>query len=146
MNLNTLKEADIEVVGDTAYRNKKAPLEDAEGVTFFAEWHRDPKLGKIPLIHIPNEKKRRTGKDFAELKAQKMKGAFVPGASDYVALGFPALVIELKREDHTLSTVDADQITFLKAAQDADAWVAVALGWRAAMAFARQWYKANYES
>lgn len=144
MNLEALARAGIEVVGDTSYRDRNCDNEDAEGVTLFAEWNRDPELKHIPLLHIPNEKKRRTHADFKELATQKMKGAFQAGASDYVALGFPTLVIELKRKDHTKSVIDKDQIDFLVKSQNADAWVCVALGYEAALAFARRWYRANY--
>lgn len=145
MNLNALRTAGIDVIGDVNYRNAGCPLEDAEGVTFFGEWNRDPLLKRIPLIHIPNERKRKSGADFKELRTQKMKGAYVTGASDYIAIGYPSLVIELKREDHTKSVIDTDQIDFLVKAQNADAWVAVALGWKAAIKFAHQWYEANYK-
>lgn len=144
INLERLRRAGIEVVGDTSFRDKNCPKEDAEGATLFAEWNRDPQLSKIPFIHIPNEKKRRTGADFKELKEQKMKGAFQAGASDYIALGFPSLVIELKRVDVTLSSIEQDQIDFLVKAQNADAWVCVALGYKAALKFAREWYRKNY--
>lgn len=144
IKLERLRAAGIEVVGDTSYRNPKCSMEDAELVTFIAEWNRDPDLCRIPVLHIPNEKKRRSKQDFAELKKQKLKGAFVPGASDIIAVGFPTLVIELKRADHTVSSIEQDQIDFLTKAQNADAWVCVALGYKAALQFAREWFRENY--
>lgn len=144
MKLDLIRQAGIEIVGDLSYRNKQCPLEDAEGVTLFAEWNRDPWLKNVPLIHIPNERKRKTGADFKELRTQKLKGAYQKGASDYVALGFPSLVMELKCEDHTMSDIFKEQIDFLVKCQKVDAWVCVACGWKAGIAFGRQWYKANY--
>lgn len=144
MNLDKIRAAGIEIVGDTSHRDKKCPHEDAELITLIGEWKRDPVLSRFPIIHIPNEKKRRKGEDFAELKKQKMKGAFVPGASDVIVIGFPTLVMELKRVDHMQSDIEQDQIDFLVASQNADAWACVALGYKAALQFAREWVDENY--
>lgn len=144
MILEKIRRAGIEIVGDVTYRDKRCPKEDAELVTFINEWRIDPQLSEFIVIHIPNEKKRRKKEDFAELKKQRMKGAFVPGASDIVAVGHPTLIIELKRIDHTLSDIEDEQIEFLSKAIESDAWVCIALGYKNALKFAREWYEANY--
>ncbi len=142
LNIPKLRQLGIRIVGDEKFRGA-CPKEDAELVTLIGEWKRDPYLQRVPVIHIPNEKKRRDRKDFAELKEQKMKGAFVPGASDIIAIGYPTLVIELKRQDPTQSATTQDQIDFMLASQAAGAWVFVALGYAAALRIARAWYKIN---
>ena len=144
MNLNKIYDAGIRVAGDTSFRDKRCPQEDAELVTLINQWKMHPDLSKVPVIHIPNEKKRRDKQDFAELKKQKLKGAFVPGASDIFAVGCPTLIIEMKRRDHTTSEIYPDQIQFLQASQNAGAWVTVALGWEAAFKFALNWYRINF--
>lgn len=144
MILDKINRAGIEIVGDLSYRNKNCPKEDAELVTFMNEWRIDPQLSEIIVIHIPNEKKRRKKEDFAELKKQRMKGAFLPGASDVIAVGHPTLIIELKRLDHTQSDIEDEQIDFLVKAMQSDAWVCIALGYVAALQFAREWYAENY--
>lgn len=60
-----------------------------------------------------------------------------PGAADIIIpCGF---VCELKRRDHTKSKWQPGQLEYLEAAQDAGCFVAVALGWEAALEAVDAW-------
>jgi len=63
----------------------------------------------------------------------------VSGASDVIIPSRVTFVCEMKRADHTKSKWQPGQIDYLNAAQDAGAWVCVALGWEAAMEAVREW-------
>lgn len=141
--LQELQDAGILVFGDLNYRDKSGPIEDAELSTFFNQLRiRFPQYADIAL-HIPNEEQRKTHEEQAKLKAKKLKGGFIKGASDIVIPGGPALVIELKREDHTKSHMQDGQIDYLKSAQAAGAVVAVVLGWKNAIKFVEIWHCNN---
>jgi len=55
------------------------------------------------------------------------------GAADIIIPGNPSFVCELKRRDHTKSTLDPEQAKYLEQAQAAGAFVCIALGADAAM-------------
>lgn len=141
MNIPELKNAGIMVYGDTGYRNPECPLEDAELITFMNWLARE--YPQFPAIHIKNEKKRE-GKQFRELAAERKKHSIVKGWVDITVAGFPTLFIEMKRTDHTLCTVDRDQVLFLQRAADVDCWAVVALGYKAAQTVFLEWLKDNY--
>ena len=141
MNIPELQSAGIMIYGDTGYRNKMCPLEDAELITFMNWLARE--YPQFPAIHIKNEKKRQ-GKDFVELAGERKKHSIVKGWVDITIAGFPTLFIEMKRLDHTLCTVDKEQITFMRRAGDVDCWAVVALGYVAAQQVFMEWLKENY--
>lgn len=119
----------IPVVGDTEYRGD-CPAERLEQVTFFAELRRRyPELyGRIAL-HPRNEGKRTR----YTASREAMEGLSV-GAPDIIIPGEVTWCCELKRKDHTRSSVSKRQLEWLTAAQQAGAVVCIALGWEAAMA------------
>ena len=141
MNLPELKTAGIQVYGDTGYRNKSCPKEDAELITFM-NWL-DREYPQFPALHVKNEKKRR-GKDFAELAAERKKHSIVKGWPDVTVAGFPTLFIEMKKADHTLCSLEDGQLPFLQKAAAADCWAVVALGHVGAQAAFMDWLKENY--
>lgn len=140
MRLDLIRERGIEIVGDTAWRGV-CDVEDAELVTYFNQLNKLLPQVRACALHIPNEKKRNHG----QLQIDRAKGSLNTGASDIVVPGFPTLIIELKRQDHTESSISSDQLDYLAAAQKLDCWVCVALGWRAALDFTVRWYDTNYE-
>jgi hypothetical protein len=124
----------LPVYGDQEYRNKKCPVESAEQITFFNTLRRDyPELGRI-AIHPRNEGKRTAN----QAQRQKAEG-MTPGASDIIIPGSPAFVCELKRQDHTLSAWEPNQLEYLATAQTMGAFVCVALGHKAALEALEVW-------
>lgn len=121
----------LRVYGDQTYRGP-CPTETAEQSTFFNQLPDD--LKRIAL-HIRNEGKR----DFRQMAKQKAEGGFVSGASDVIIPGAPTFVCEMKRADHTQSKWQPGQIGYLEACKDAGCFVAVALGWEAAMEAVKEW-------
>jgi len=67
-------------------------------------------------------------------------GGMNTGASDIIIPGCPALVIEMKRRDHTKSKWQAGQIDYLEASKNAGAMVCVALGAEAAIQAVEEWH------
>lgn len=125
---------EIPVYGNTDYRNKKCPHESAEQMTFFNTLRHDyPDLGMI-AIHPRNEGKR-TIQQTMRHKAEGMTA----GASDIIIPGSPAFVCEMKRQDHTVSSWEPNQIDYLLACKKQGAFVCVALGWKAAMEALKEW-------
>ena len=61
------------------------------------------------------------------------------GASDIVIPVNPPICIEMKRRDHTKSTISDEQLDYLVAAQDAGAFAVVALGCKGAMEVIAGW-------
>lgn len=141
MNLKQIEAAGLAVYGDTNYRDREAPAEDAELITFM-NWL-DREYPQFPALHVKNEKKR-TGKQFMELAAERKKRSVVKGWPDVVIAGFPTLFIELKKRDHTLSSLDKDQLSFLVRAESVDCWAVVALGYVGAQQAFKAWLKENY--
>lgn len=129
----------ITVFGDKDYRGD-CPLEDADLITFFNQLRKKyPHLADVAL-HIKNEGKR----NVRQVQRDRAKGALNSGASDIVIVGAPSFVCELKRKDHTKSTITADQVTFINNAKDHGAFVCIALGWEAALDAVGQYVVNNY--
>lgn len=118
----------LPVYGDQSYRGD-CPTESNEQVTLFARMRKrwPDTIGRV-AIHPRNEGKRTPG----QVWHQKAEG-MTDGASDVIIPGCPALVLELKRRDHTASTWQKGQVEYLKAAYDMGAFVCVALGADAAI-------------
>jgi hypothetical protein len=130
----TFKDLPFPVYGDLSFRGK-CPLESQEQVSFFNKIrHVHPETwGKI-AVHVKNEGLVRGGQ-FSAMQKHRAMG-MVPGAPDIFIPGGQTLLIEMKRQDHTKSKLATEQIEYLAMAQDAGAFVCVALGAHAAwMAF-----------
>ncbi len=129
----------LTVFGDTGYRNKKCPVESAEQITFFNELRRlHPESYGLIAIHPRNEGKRTQ----SQVMRQKAEG-MTAGAADIIIPGNPSFVCELKRQDHTMSNWEDNQLDYLKAAQDAGSFVCVALGYKSAMEAFNKWIGAE---
>lgn len=132
MNLTPLKKHAIPIYGDTSYRGD-CPKEMAEQVSFLAmlkiEFY---DLWEI-AVHIENEGKR------TDAQRKKQQG-MVTGASDIVIPCRPPILIELKRRDHTQSSISKEQIAYLVRARRLGAFSCVALGAAGAMEAVREWH------
>jgi hypothetical protein len=113
----------LKIYGPTDYRGQ-CPKEDAELATAISWLRRTypDSLGAL-VVHIPNEG-RRTPQQAARAKALGL----TTGAADIVIPGVPALVLEVKRRDHTASTWQAGQVEYLHHAHQAGCFVGVCLG------------------
>ena len=134
MNLTKLTTHNITVFGDTCYRGE-CPMESAEQISFLAQLRRlYPELAEI-AVHIRNEGKR-TKRQGHQQKQEGMN----TGASDIVIPCCPPILIELKRCDHTLSSISDKQIKYLVLSQRQGAFACVALGAAGAMEAVRKWH------
>ncbi len=126
----------LNVAGDPSYRGE-CPSETMEQITLVNRLRREypDTLGRL-VIHVKNEGKR-TARQADMDKAQGM----TPGASDILIVCSPAIVIELKRRDHTKSKWQPGQIDYLEAAHKQGSFACVALGADAAMEFIRECLK-----
>lgn len=125
--------------GDRGYRGP-CPKEGAEQVTFFSQLRKlyPDTYGRLAL-HPKNEGKRR-GAQFAQLARDKAMG-MTKSAPDVVLPGAPALLIEIKRRDHTQSKWEDGQVEYLHTAQRLGCFVGVALGWEGAWQAFEEWLK-----
>lgn len=125
----------IKVYGDKTFRNKKCPRETLEQVTFFNKLRREfpDSYGKI-AVHVRNEGKR-TSHQVAREKAEGM----TTGAVDIFIPGGISFLCELKRQDHTLSTIHDEQRDYLLAGQRLGAFACIALGYAAAWEAFEEW-------
>lgn len=125
----------IKVYGDKDYRDKKCPKEVMEQVTFFNQLRKNhaDTYGAI-AVHVRNEGKK-TVNQVAKEKAEGM----ITGACDIMIPGRRTFICELKRRDHTMSTVHAEQVDYMLAAKRLGAFVCIALGWEAAMEAFEEW-------
>lgn len=100
------------------------PSETLEQVTFFSRLRREyPDSWGLLGYHQRNEGKR----THARVSMEKAEG-MTTGAADIIIPGAPAFVCEMKRRDHTQSTLSAEQLAYLMAAKQAGAFVCIALG------------------
>lgn len=124
----------IKVYGSLTYRDTKTAKEDQEAMTLVNQVKK--RYPYLLFMHIKNEgKKTKAQADFD--KAMGM----LAGASDFVFLGTPPLLLEMKRKDNTLSTWQPNQQMFLLKAQEQGCKVCVALGWEAAMEAVEDWMR-----
>lgn len=124
--IDKLKKAGVPIYGDLNYRDPNCPLEDAELVTFVSQLQKQhPKLRRL-FVHIPNEGKRNQD----EVQILRKKGALNKGAVDGFIPADITFVGELKRLDHSLSSIFDEQIDYLIVSYEAGAFAFVALGWR----------------
>lgn len=124
----------IRTYGDLTYRNPKAPTENAEAQTLVNQVRK--LYPELLIMHIKNEgKKTKAQADF-----DKSMG-MLKGASDFIVLGSPSLVLELKRQDHTLSAWQPNQQEFLLAAEKQGCFACVCFGWEAGMQAIEDWLR-----
>jgi len=67
------------------------------------------------------------------------------GASDIIIPALLPFVCEVKRIDHTLSSMRGDQVIYLNAARDMGAFICIALGAKAAIEATLAWEVKNKE-
>ena len=125
------------VYGDTSFRGK-CPTEAQEQVTFFAMLRREYTGTWGALAVHPRNEGLKSGGQFASVQRHAAEG-MTKGAADIIIPGAPALVIEMKRRDHTQSAWQDGQIEYLTAAQEAGAFACVALGHQAAWDAVQAW-------
>lgn len=113
----------LPVFGDRSFRGW-CPSEEVEQINFFAELqYGHPGLARL-AIHPKNEGDR----NWIRQQMDAKKGEINPGASDVIIPGAPAMVAELKRQDHTRSRWQDGQVDYLETARDAGCFVFVGLG------------------
>lgn len=133
MNLKQISSAGIHLYGDTNWRGK-CPLEAAEAVSFFCQLRAEfPELTKV-ATHIRNEGKRTKRQGH-----QHQQEGMNTGASDVIIPVCPPIVMEMKRRDHTESSISKEQVDYLVAAASCGAFTGVALGAAGAMEMVRAW-------
>lgn len=132
---------DIPIWGDEKYRGA-CPRETLEQVTLFARLRREhPSSFGLLALHPRNEGRR------SHLQAAKEKSeGMSTGATDIVIPGRPAFVCELKRRDHTQSSISSEQLSYLRAAKAAGAYVCIALGVDAAWRAFNDWRENHMEA
>lgn len=127
----------LKVYGDLSFRGP-CPLEEAEQMTLINRLRATLPAVALATTHVANEGKR-TPQQAKRAKALGMQRGF----ADVIIAGNPALVIELKRRDHTKSRWQTGQLEALEAAQGLGACVCVALGWEGAMLAVKDWLEAK---
>jgi len=127
----------IKIYGDTSYRDPECRSETAEQKEFFGllKEHR-PHLFAV-AIHPKNEGSR----NGIQAAHEAAMGGLNKGASDIIIPSRIAFVCELKRMDHTKSTITKPQIKYLEAAQSLGAFCCIALGSAAAWEALMDWEK-----
>lgn len=132
----------IALFGDQKYRNKQCPKESLSQITFVnIIRERYPDTYGRALLHPENESKLINGQFSAISKSRAM--GMAKGCSDIIIPGNPAFVMELKREDRTLSDITRDQLDYLYAAKECGAFVCIALGHEAAIEAFNEWILIN---
>lgn len=129
----------IPVYGDQSFRGK-CPTENVEQASFFNRLRREyPTSWGLIALHPRNEGLKEKGQFSAVLK-HKAEG-MTPGAADIIIPASPSFVCEMKRQDHTQSHWQDDQIEYLQAAAAAGAFACVALGAVGAWEALEDWLK-----
>lgn len=131
----------IKVYGDPTYRGK-CPKESVEQITFISWVRRTyPDSHGVTIFHPKNEGKIVDGQ-FTAISKDRAMGMAI-GCADIHNPGNPSLCMELKRKDHTQSTISDDQVKYLLSAQSIGAFAVVALGHEAAIEAFKDWLKLN---
>lgn len=120
----------IPLYGDPSFRDP-CPKEHVEQMSFFNRLRREyPDTFGAIAVHPRNEGLKVNGQ-FSTVAKHAAEG-MTKGASDVLIPASPAFICEIKRQNHTLSKWQDGQIEYLEAAQNAGAFVCVALGAKAA--------------
>lgn len=127
----------LPVYGDTAFRGN-CPPEHVELASFFSKLRREhPDTFGAIAIHPRNEAQLRNGQ-FSAVAQHKAEG-MTPGAADILIPARVPFICELKRTDHTKSSWQPGQVSYLEAASNAGAFVCAALGAFAAWKAFQDW-------
>jgi hypothetical protein len=136
-----LRDCPVPVYGDTKFRGA-CPKEEIEQVTFFNRLRRVyPDTYGLIALHPRNEQQLK-GSQHRTLISQKAEG-MTKGAADIIIPGAPTFVCEMKRRDHTLSTWQDGQTSYLVIAEAAGSFACVALGADAAWEAFEAWIRAR---
>jgi len=128
---------DLKIYGDTAHRDPNCRKEWVEQKEWFGLLkERRPQYYAV-AVHPKNEGKR-NGKQSSQDSEQ---GSLNTGASDILIPAGLSFVCEVKRVDHTMSSISADQLTYLRSARDLGAFTCIALGCAAAWEALLEWEK-----
>lgn len=113
----------IEVYGDTSYRGPCPHERVEQKMAIELVRIRWPNSWGLLAIHPRNEG-RRTHRQASQHKAEGL----TPGAPDLMIPAPVPCLIEIKRRDHTLCTLQASQELYLRTAKNNGCFVALALG------------------
>lgn len=128
----------IKFYGDLSFRDKKCPPEDAEQMTFFNQLKKLYPEWATLATHIKNEGKRNV-RQASKDKANGLNQGF----ADVIIIGNPVLYMEIKRQDHTLSSWQPTQEEKLIRASEIGAFSCVALGHKSALDAVKDWVNAQ---
>lgn len=116
----------LPVYGNQAFRGK-CPKEDLEQVSWFNKVRKEyPDDWGVLAFHPRNEQLLTDGQ-FSSMMKKKAEG-MTPGVVDVIIPVRVPLVMEIKRQDHTLSKWQPGQLPYLEAAHKRGAFACVALG------------------
>ena len=132
MNLKKIPSC-IPVYGDVDYRGP-SPKEDFESANFFNWVVYQHKKYRFLITHVKNEGKRTWG----QVRMDKVIG-LTKGFADFVVIGNPTLLLEMKRTNHTKSSTTDEQIQHLLAEHEEGAIACYALGFEAAKQAFNDW-------
>lgn len=125
----------IKIYGDTSFRDKKCRKEEAEQKEYFG-WLKEKRPSLYAIAIHPKNEGKRTPQQIARDRAN---GSLNTGASDIIIPAILPFLCEVKRKDHTLSSISGDQMDYLMAADRAGAFVCIALGCAAAIEATLEW-------
>lgn len=133
MNLHNLPTT-VRLYGNTEWRGK-CPPEGLEQITFFNRVRSQyPDTWGAIALHVRNE-----GKRYREQIALHKAEGMTAGAADIIIPGRITFVCELKRQDHTKSKWQPNQLEYLEASGNSGAFACVALGCDAAWQALHDW-------
>lgn len=124
----------LPVYGDLGYRGK-CPKELIDQINFIS-WLQNELPEYHRLTFHPKTEGRRS---HAQSMIDKKSGAMKKGVSDIICVGYPMLVMEIKRSNSKLSTWRDGQLKFLEESKNAGAFVCLALGFEGAKAAFADW-------
>jgi len=128
---------DLKIYGDINHRDKNCRKEWVEQKEWFGLLkQRRPQYYEV-AVHPKNEGIR-NGKQSSQ---DSQQGALNTGASDILIPAGLSFVCEVKRIDHTMSALSADQLRYLRGARDLGAFACIALGCAAAWEALLEWEK-----
>ena len=135
MNLKKIHNKNIQIFGNTDFRDKNCPSESQEQITFFNEIKtRCPMpYGKI-AFHQRNESRR----SYRQAAWHKSEG-LIKGVPDIIIPGKVTFLCELKRQDHTLCRISDHQLEYLENCRLLGSFCCIALGYKQALLAVNSW-------
>ena len=126
---------ELKVYGDLKFRGK-CPKEEIEQITFFNQLKRlYPDVAEL-ATHTNNEGRKSIGKAIKDAR-----NGLNQGIADIIIIDRLPCLIEMKRQNHTLSKWQDNQERKLILAQEKGALACVALGYKAALEAVEEWQK-----